>query len=239
MSRIEIITAHNASEFEQFQESLAESYIEAFAGPPWDEKSRCDNGDCDMHFSPSEIGTACSICGTALGPAYTPEQLYAEWAKKLQEEDAIFELAVNEENEAIRATIAHPLTRAALFERKYSAVPAMEGWIDATLPRDFVWIDDTFANRQKSPSGNLRDRGVTLARIAFNYPRITTIATRTKAAEIVSTTLRDVGPQTDVYDGTFDISLGDPTRPLRRERARSIGNVPDERTFLAIDTQQF
>lgn len=65
------------------------------------------------------------------------------------------------------------------------------------------------------------------------------IGTRTKAAEIVSTTLRDVGPQTDVYDGTFDISLADPTKPLRRERARSIGSVPDERTFLAIDTQQF
>lgn len=238
MSRIEIITSSNASEFEQFQESLADTYVEAFAGPPWFERSSCDNDDCDMHFSPSEIGTACPSCGIALGPAYTAEGLYAEWTHKLQEEDAIFELAINEENEAIRATIAHPLTRVALFKSKYSAVPAMEEWIDATLPSDLVWIDDTFANRQKSPTGNLRDRGVTLARIAFNYPRITTIGTRTKAAEIVSTTLRDVGPHTDIYVGTFDIKLSDATKSLR-DRARSIGSVPDERTFLAIDTRQF
>ncbi|MFZ3010195.1 MAG: hypothetical protein WA030_04255 [Candidatus Microsaccharimonas sp.] len=237
MTRIEVITATNASEFEQYQESLAVSYIEAFAGPPWFEVSRCDNNVCDMRFNPADIGTACPFCGVAMGPAYTQEELAIEWAQKLTEEDATFEVAVNEENEAVRATIAHPLTRAELFTRKYGKeVPAMEEWIDATLPPNLVWIDDTFANRRKSPTGNLRDRGVTLARIAFNYPTISVIGTRTKAPEIVASTLRDVGPYTDLYDGDPAITL---TSTALRDRARLIGKVPDERTFLAIDTQQF
>lgn len=233
MTRTEIITPQNASRLEQFQETLADSYIEAFAGEPWGERSRCDNETCSISFSKSDIGTACEQCGVVMGPAYTPEELYKEWNSKLENDDAIFELAINDEEEAVRATIAHPLTKDALFMKKYRSVPAMEGWIEQYLPHDLVWIDDTFANRHKSPTGNLRDRGITLARIALNYPTIDLIVTRTKAAEVVAATLRDVGPQTDLYIGDFPIDLRDPDIIAQ---ARNIGSVPDQRTLLTMQT---
>jgi hypothetical protein len=233
-TRIETITASNSPEFAQYQESLANAYIEAFAGEPWNERSRCENNECSVHFSAADAGSICIICGNSLIPAYTQDQMVEEWSTKLLDQDAMFELAINENNEAVRATIALPLTLDDMVSDRYKDAPAMQEWARGVFPNNFVWIEDTFADRRKSPSGNMRDRGATLARIALNYPSINRIGTRTKASEILASTLRDAAAQTDVYLGQYII-------PLRNSKihARNIGTVPDEGTFLVVHTDEF
>jgi hypothetical protein len=95
------------------------------------------------------------------------------------------------------------------------------------LPSELVWIEETFADRDKRPSGNLRERGATLGIMAAYFGGLQ-IATRTIQPPVVKATLRDVGRMTDLYVGTEGV--GAKWLPM----ASSSGVVPDRRTVMII-----
>jgi hypothetical protein len=223
-----IITNKNADRLIEFGPGMADAYQEAFAGPPWFEASRCANEGCDEGFSPDTSGCACIKCGAELVQAYDQAELVEGWKVMVEQEDAMIELALSQLCEPIRATIARPTTPDELFRRKYAGLPRMEEWLDESLPTEFAWIEDTFANRKKSPTGNLNRRRQTLGRVAACYSGLT-IATRTLSPAIVRATVRDVGDITDMYVGTEQVGA------LPLPIVRKAGSVPDRRTLLSID----
>lgn len=103
----------------------------------------------------------------------------------------------------------------------YDAVELANGW------RNMILDEDTFANRELQPSGNLVARGRTLARIALRYAG-DDIATRTIEPRIIGAIARDAGVTTDLYIGTRNIGLN------QVSRFRSSGVIPDWRSALVI-----
>jgi len=229
MKTIETIDSTNIDRLEVIGSALADSYKIAFAGEPWNEVSRCINTDCPEQFTCQEPGNSCLTCNSLLVEAYDSKELVDAWRQMVANDRAIIETTLNRGQVPILATIARPTNPDELFERKYADIEAMRPWLRRELPPVFVWIEDTFANRKVSPSGNLVGRGATLGRIATRYSGLM-IATRTLTPAIVGATLRDVGTQTQ-------LSLGSQTIDVEQARlllAREIGNVPDRRSFLRV-----
>lgn len=228
MKTIETITAKNITRLDDIAEPLAGAYKVAFAGPPWFEASRCENDDCDTAFSPDMPGEVCNCCGIKLVDAYDVDALIGAWRRMIEREDASMDVTINTDGLPTLATMARPTTPDELFERKYNDVESMDRWLGANMPRELVWIEDTFANRAVSPSGNMADRGKTLGDIAMRYGGLL-IATRTLTPAIIKSTLRDLGRSTELLVG--ENQVGDGFANL----ARSVGQVPDRRTMLKVD----
>jgi hypothetical protein len=214
-----------ARRLDDLSQPLAEAYQAAFAGDPWYEASRCTNDACDEGFTACVPGDGCAACGQPLEQAYKTDELAAGWRQVIANEDGLMEVGFLN-GDPVRATIVRPTTPRELYERKYADMPAMGDWTQANLNRDLVWIEDTFANREKSPSGNMKGRGQTLAAIALRYNGLA-IATRTLAPAIIAPTLRDAGQNTDMFVGTEGVGA-------RMLNARRISTVPDRRTLLTV-----
>ncbi len=228
----ETITSANLDQLEPLLEPLAEIYKIAFAGAPWFEASKCIKESCSVGFCERKPGNCCPDCNSVLAEAYDSQDLMAMWWAMIEQENALMEVET-EDDTPLRATIARPTTPAELFKRKYSDNVEMRDWLKQQLPSGLVWIEDTFANRQRRPKGNLKNRGETLAAIAVAY-REPTVCTRTIAPQIVAATLRDIR-NTKVFVGSENsekmisiISAGE------REYAGGF-TVPDRRTLLAIN----
>lgn len=232
MNAIEIITASNSGRLEEIGKALAQTYKKAFAGEPWYEVSKCADPTCEAWFSDLQPGCECVECQATLTEAYDEQELVAWWQQMVEEDGAMMEIAMDGSYPQ-RATIARPTNPEELFLRKYSAIPEMQGWLAKVLPDNFVWIEDTFADRTRLAKGNLNGRGQTLARIALFYRDNPIIATRTLVPGIVRATLRDAPASTDIFIG-------------KRAAGKDIANeffdnpnyelpaVPDERTLLII-----
>lgn len=227
MKNIETINNTSVSKLELIGSDLAEAYKVAFAGSPWFEVSRCANTACRVQYQEFAIDCACPECGDNLIEAYTTEDLVSAWQDMIKNDNATMEVAFADQV-PVRATIARPTDPIELFERKYAQVLEMKQWVTENLPDEFVWIEDTFANRNIVPTGNLRGRGATLGRIATTYSGLQ-VVTRTLAPAVVRSTLRDVGECTDVYLGLDRAGIGE------LAGARNVGTVPDNRTLLRID----
>lgn len=233
MSKLELITADNVERIEQIGEELAESYKVAFAGPPWNERSRCPDQDCEVVLTGFDPGCECNECGSAMLEAYEAPTLIDSWKTIVGQDNGIIEVSFAD-GFAQRATIARPTYADELFERKYNAVAAMEGWLKLRFGEEpLVWIEDTFANRERVPTGNLVGRGETLERIASFYGGMR-IATRTLSPAIVASTFRDKKTSTIGYVGSKNIgsaimsdAMGNPGYDLP--------TVPDTRTLLVIN----
>lgn len=115
--------------------------------------------------------------------------------------------------------------------RKYADQPQMKSWIDSTLPEEFIWIEDTFADRSRQPSGNLRNRGATLGAMATYFGGLS-IATRTIQPPVIKATLRDVGKTTGLYTGYE--GAGQEWQAM----SKKYGVVPDRRTVMIIGDEQ-
>jgi hypothetical protein len=229
MNTLKIIDRRNVDELQIIGESMAEAYQRAFAGSPWFEASRCEADFCDIGFCPDDPGGNCPKCASILVEAYDKTTLVKDWETMVREDDALIELTATDQQLALRATIARPTNPDELLARKYENLPEMQPWADANLPDKLVWIEDTFANLRISPQGNLVDRARTLGLIATRYA-VPMIATRTLAPAVVRATLRDAGMQTDMYLGSEAVGVD------MTANARYTGELPDRRTFLAIDT---
>lgn len=228
MGRIEITPA-SIGRFDDIAEDMARAYQTAFGDPEgWNEISKCINESCTVGYCGEQVGDLCSGCGGVLIEAYDADELAAGWRNMVLDEDAFMEVALNKGGRVTSATIARPTNPSELIKRKYADDPIMAKWADATLPPKFTWIEDTFANRELQPSGNLARRSETLAAIALRYGG-NDIVTRTIAPEIIGATARDAGLLTDMYVGTRGITGN------REAQMRSVGRVPDWRTVLVID----
>lgn len=227
MNKIEVISSSNAPRLDDYIGQLTDSYIDAFARPPWNEVSQCVSYG---GYSPSVSGAPCGNCQALLVEAYKPADLYSDW-KRLLDDGAQIELALNDNDVFCRATITGPSTPAQLFESKYKSVEAMEEWLSAALPGEIAYIYETFANLRVSPNGNLRDRGQTLGRIARAFAGMP-IVTRTLQPAVVRATVRDAGARTSVYLGASN--AGGP----QALGARAIGTAPDMRTLLFVEAEQ-
>lgn len=231
MSNIETITETNVKRLDTIGLELAKTYKVAFAGDPWYEVSRCNEAGCEVCFTDLDAGCTCLQCGSELGPAYDSDELVNQWRDILQNDRGMIEVAF-EGNYPQRATIARPTNPEELFARKYAEVPAMLPALRSILPNEFVWIEDTFANRDRQQAGNLKDRGKTLDRIADFYDG-QTIATRTLANAIVRSTLRDKLARTAAYIGSEGIGASMVSEALNNP-GFSLQTVPDRRTLLVV-----
>lgn len=226
MKNREILTGERgARRLDDITAPLTEVYKAAFAGEPWYEASRCLAEECSVGFCPDAPGLPCASCGSELAEAYETDELAAAWRRMITNEDAMMEVGYLDDG-PVRVTLARPTTPRGLFERKYADVPAMEAWMEENLDPGLVWIEDTFADRNKQPRGNLKDRGRTLGGIALRYGGLA-IVTRTLAPQIIAATLRDVSESTDLFIGTDRVGNA-------MTGARSIGDVPDRRTLLNV-----
>lgn len=229
---IEIITAANSERLTEVGSDLAETYKEAFAGSPWFEVSKCGDPECAVGFSLLQPGSTCNSCDGVLGEAYDTDELVTAWRNMLNNDKAMLEVAFDGDYPQ-RATLARPTNVEELFARKYAEVPAMKSVLADILPADFVWIEDTFANRQRVPKGNLRDRGATIDRISNFYRDNPVIATRTLANGIVAATLRDKRATTSVFMGSERAGESIVNNAFSNP-GYELPAVPDRRTLLVI-----
>ena len=204
---------------------LADVYKSAFAGEPWYEVSRCMTDGCSVSFCPDSPGTPCGACGNELQEAYEASELATAWRRMITDEDAMMEVGYFD-GQPVRVTIARPTTPSELFTRKYAGVSVMEQWIDENLDRELVWIEDTFADRNRQPRGNLKERGRTLANVALRYNGLA-VVTRTLAPQVIAATLRDAGGMTDMFIGSEGVGVA-------ISGARRVDSVPDRRTVLRV-----
>lgn len=221
-----IIDQTNRNELIKIENQLAPIYKEAFAGPPWNERSKCVDDACDTDYSSSCPGELCVACESVLEDAYAKDELIEKWRAVVDENGLIVVKMDNDSPQSI--TMARPTMQAELYERKYSDVPEMNQWLSQNLTDRFVWIEDTFADMKRQPSGNLKDRGQVLAVIALQYSGLQ-IATRTLAPAIVSATGRDVGMFAQIYVGSDGVD------GPRGDMYKNISTVPDRRTVLTVD----
>jgi hypothetical protein len=222
-----LIVESNKNELEQIGFELAEAYKESFAGEPWFERSKCLNQECEENYSDLKPGCECDKCRQALTDAYNSEELISSWTQIL-EQGGLIEVDLCDDQIPIRATISRPTNPNELFRRKYDNVPIMRAWIGANLPNEFVWVEDTFANRRIKPAGNLRNRGQTLKTIQTRYDGLQ-VVTRTISAQIISATFRDRPDDTKLYFGTQRIEL------KKDKNICAVGEVPDRRSLLVIE----
>lgn len=224
-----MIDRYAMNQFEAVAEPLAEAYKIAFAGGPWNERSKCVNTGCLVQFDSQLPGCNCYDCGDPLQEAYSSREVIDGWRTMLEYDDAVMEVTSSERGIPYLATIARPTTPEELFKRKYADVPAMQEWLSQNLEEQFIWIEDTFANREISPRRNLDRRGVTLARIALRYDQ-QDIVTRTLAPAVIKATLRDMGDCTELAIGNRGIGAD------LYLLAQITTAVPDDRTMLRIGT---
>jgi hypothetical protein len=231
MNNLEIITADNAERILEVGPDLAEAYKIAFAGDPWYEVSKCVDLTCGAGLSGRSVSDCCPECKGVLEEAYDTEELISSWQSMATTENALFEVAFLD-GRPQRATIARPTNPAELFERKYATVSGMKPWLAQKLPEAFVWIEDTFANRNQQASGNLRERGATLGRVAQYFSSME-IVTRTLSPAIVAATLRDMWPTTVVYMGSDRVGESVVNQTFSNP-GYTLPSVPDRRTLLNI-----
>lgn len=226
-----LIDKNNVVDLEPVALRLAEIYKYDFAQAPWYEASRCITAECAVEFPRDcQPGELCSGCGNLTVEAYEAEELIGGWRRSIVEESALMEVAIDEGGLPTRATIARPTTPSELYERKYNGIENMQPWLTSKMPDELVWTEDTFADIQRYPRGNLRTRGRTLGRIATYYGGLT-VATRTRSPGIVKATVRDAGPSATVYLGSEIEACGISSVLTPAE----YDTVPDERTFLEVN----
>lgn len=234
MSKLEIITSKNINRIKDIGPSLADTYRVAFAAEPWNEASRCPDIDCTVVYSGNLPGCSCKVCGSILEEAYQTNQLVSNWQDNLADAGLIEVSYLDDmDGEPQRATIVRPTTPEELFERKYKELPEMRDWISSRLPGEFIWIEDTFANRDRMPKGNLNERGATLKRVAEYYGGMK-IATRTLSEAIVGSTLRDLKGKTAVYIGFSGVGSTLLSNTFSNP-GYQLPTVPDRRTLLRVD----
>ena len=141
-------------------DKITDTYRVAFAGEPWFEVSKCVNDDefkkCNGEFCQTAVGAICPECNnTPTEPAYNDTDLKAKFEMTADTKPTIWYTEESFDGVTLGATayLSKPNQIAA---EKYTDRPDMDIWLQATLgDNEIVWLDEIFANREISPSGNL------------------------------------------------------------------------------------
>ncbi len=139
---------------------IVTTYREAFAGDPWYEVSKCPR--CESGYSASLPGNICGACGdTTGGEAYPSRELVRRFDQLGATRPTSWYVERDSEGQIIVAGIAWRASVAQIAAEKYADVPAMDAWLArryqafGAKATEIVWVDEVFANRRLSPSGNL------------------------------------------------------------------------------------
>lgn len=207
---------YNASEVDRLYGQIVPAYQAAFAGEPWNEVSKCADTEpeprCIGGLSALAIGATCDVCGQCPElPAYSAIELESRF-KALADRPAAWYVETTPGNTVTLAALAWKVPLRQLAAEKYPGNDAIARWFE-DLPPDTAWLDEVFANRKVSPSGNLRRFGDFVRGLA---ERLDTdfVAFRTISPQMLAAVKRDFNP--------------------RYVRIFEPGRVPDRRYFVLL-----
>jgi len=149
---------YNPEEVRSEYDRIIPVYQTAFAGSPWNERSKCPDPyeRCVGGLSQLAIGQQCDICELCPSrPAYEPSALAERFDELATSRPTQWYLEESEKGLTM-AAIAWRATSAQIAREKYPDVPVMKDWLQEKLgDKSVVWLDEVFADHQLKPSGNL------------------------------------------------------------------------------------
>lgn len=201
-----------------YADEIVETYKEAFKGYPWFEESKCPDAEqrCEGGFSPLEIGRKCATCGLCPEkPAYEKDELIEKFDFIDQTRPTQWYIEKNGKGISI-ATLVWQANTDIVANERYTDVPDMQDWLESEFGAgEFVWLDETFANKKIKPEGDLRNFGRMCLQFSEMF-NLDTIAFRTKSERLIEATRRDFTEDAYILDS------------FKKE-------VPDRRDFIVIN----
>lgn len=178
------------------QDRVCKVYKSAFAGDPWFETSQCaatkSNPErCEGGFSRLAVGEFCRRCESVITTeAYPTEELLARFDRLSETRNSLFYIENDPNGEIKLVSISWLTNPRELFELKYTDVSEMCEWLLSTLPQEFVYLNELFADTQKFPKGNLANYGDMIRSIAKKF-ETKTICFRTKNERLINKTIKE------------------------------------------------
>ncbi len=195
---------------------IVPAYREAFAGPPWNEVSKCvdEQVRCEGGLSAAAIGKICNMCGLCpTKPAYEADEL-AERFDTLGLSRPTAWYAEQNNLGLTMAAVAWKALPSDIATEKYAYVPEMADWIvDRLGDEPVMWLDEVFANRRLKSRGNLQNFGSFVTGLASMLD-CSDVAYRTIEPRMTTVPKRDFGNDAVVLNRGVD--------------------VPDRRDFVTI-----
>ena len=142
---------------------LVPIYQSAFAGPEWEEVTRCEAPEgfaepCVRRRSPQLIDEKCDRCGEILHRScHSPPEIRERWVNRFREVESRFYLERSEDGTCLLAALAWHGTPATIAAASFSdpSEVHLHDWLDQKLPREFVWLEEIFAYQVLREKGNL------------------------------------------------------------------------------------
>lgn len=192
-------------------------YQEAFTGDPWFEVSKCPSGDkdvCPGGYSSVEIGDACGSCGLIPSqPAHGTDEIRTKFLTLAETRPMSWYIEENGEGDIALAAFATLATSTSLFEERYADHPEMSQWLADNINGEIAWLDEVFANKAVRPSGNLKNFGDMICRLAKEL-HTNTVAYRTINTRMLTAAKRDFGdravvnhPREGVLDHRYFVKI--------------------------------
>lgn len=206
-------------------EELIEVYKDAFAAPPWNERTRCAATNiedqitqCPDGYSKLAVGEECSTCGNCTSIEAYPDDELRERFKKIENDySASWYIEQTADRRVGLAVLSRTLTVERVAVEKYSTNNRMQDWLFEQYDektQSLVWLDEVFADTRVREKGNLINFGSMCAKLA-NGPQVNELAFRTVNPKLVRAAQRDLGSRCRVFD------------PVLNE-------VPDRRRYVRI-----
>ncbi len=192
-----IVCTSKKEQIASFYDEMANSYIDAFGRPPWNERSKCraeyltDRQNCVGKLSQLAVGQFCVDCGrTPNEPAYSVGECQQAFDALLAK-GAVFYIE-SELEPFVFATIGIVRDSPTLVGDKYDdevMATAIDDIIGSEL---FVWLEESFANLSLRPSGNMKNRYAAVLALAsqLGCERIATVRSTLKLSMLLAETSR-------------------------------------------------
>lgn len=186
---------------------IVPAYQAAFAGPPWNEVSKCVDVQqrCAGGLSATAIGSVCNTCDLCPTlPAYDPDELARHFDELAGTRPTMWYVE-KEAGRLAMAAVAWRANVATIAKEKYADVPAMADWLDQQFDgQPVTWLDEVFANRQVRAQGNLRNFGQFVTGLATRL-NSNTVAYRTIALPMTRVAIRDFGQDARVSERNTEV----------------------------------
>lgn len=198
---------YTPNEIKTLYNKIIPTYQESFAGPPWNEVSKCADVRlrCVGGLSSVALGAMCGTCSQVPTlPAYEDEELAVRF-DALGETRPTLWYAEQSNQELAMAAVGWKAPARQISAEKYADTPEMADWLQAQLgEQPVVWLDEVFANRTVRPSGNLRNFGRFVVGMA-NVLGAQTVAYRTVEPKMTAVATRDFGDNAAVFRAQADV----------------------------------
>ena len=141
-------------------ETIIKPYQRAFAGPPWNEVSKCADRQvpqrCIGGLSRIAVSSLCGTCEVMPNrPAYEAEELIERF-KNLEQSRPLNWYTEETDSGVALASLAWTATPETIAREKYADNPDMKPWLEDTLgEKEIVWLDEVFADKIVRPDKNL------------------------------------------------------------------------------------